>query len=425
MGSGRSPRFARALPAAVLAAAVLWAAPPAQAHDRPDGPWVASWGAAMQRPTPGTEDNGPNWSMPGFADQSVRQVVRVTAGGSRLRIRLSNAYGTAPLRVTAATVGRSGGGALVWPDSMRRLAFGGAPGTVIPPGGEAVSDAVALPTSPLEKLAVTLRLNRPTGPATFHRFTTATSYRAKGDHLSGPGAEAYTESTGAWYYLAGVEVTGGAAPQGTVVAFGDSLVDGVGSTAGADARFTDKIAERLVTARRPVSVVNAGIAGSRLLNDSSCFGEKAGTRFRRDVLDRPGVSAVIVHLGANDIGYPQLDDACVRPNPRVTVRQLVAGYQSLIQAAHARGVKVIGVTIPPLRGALFPFWTPDVEKARGAVNQWIRTSGAYDAVLDADRAMADPAHPDRPRPGYVFHDGLHPDDAGYHAIASALDLDAL
>ncbi|GAB2482468.1 SGNH/GDSL hydrolase family protein [Streptosporangium sandarakinum] len=392
---------------------------------RSEGRWTAAWGTAVQRPTPGDDDNGPNWSMRGFADQSVRQVIRMTAGGSRLRVRLSNVYGTRPLAVAGAAVGRSAGTALVWPDSVRRLTFGGSSGTVIPPGREAVSDAVTLPTSALEKLAVTLRFARPTGPATFHRFTTATSYRAKGDHLTDPATDAYSESTNAWYHLAGIEVQGGAAPHETVVAFGDSLVDGVGATAGTDGRFTDKLAERLVAARRPVGVVNAGVAGSRLLNDSSCFGDRAAARFRRDVLDRPGVGAVIVHLGANDLGYPRLGGDCVRPNPRVTVRQLIAGHRALIQAAHARNIKVIGVTILPLKGALFPFWTPEIEKSRLAVNHWIRTGGAYDAVLDADRALADPADPSRPRPGYVFQDGLHPDDAGYHAIASAIDLDAL
>ncbi|MER6949583.1 SGNH/GDSL hydrolase family protein [Nonomuraea sp. NPDC000554] len=396
---------------------------PAAAQDRAAGEnWVATWGAAVQRPTPGTEDNGPNWSVGGFRDHTLRQVVRVTAAGSQARIRLSNLYGSKPLKIAGARLGRSAGGALVWPGSSRVLRFGGKPATEIPPGKEAVSDPVALTTSPLEKLAVTLRLSGATGPATFHRFTTATSYRAQGDHLSDQGADAFRQSTGAWYYLSGVEVVADAP---AVVAFGDSLVDGVGSSAGADVRFVDQIAERLVEAGSRAGTVNAGIAGSRLLNDSACFGDKAPDRFRRDVLDRPGVKAVVIHLGANDLGYPQVDGACTKPNPRVTVAQLIEGHQALIRAAHARGIKAIGVTIIPLKGALFPFWNEDVEKARTALNQWIRTGGGYDAVLDADRAVADPAAPDRPRPGYVFMDGLHPSDAGSHAIASALRLEDL
>ncbi|MEU7900587.1 GDSL-type esterase/lipase family protein [Nonomuraea sp. NPDC049152] len=257
------------------------------------------------------------------------------------------------------------------------------------------------------------------GPATFHRFTTATSYRAHGDHLSDGGGGAFSQSTGAWYYLTGVEV---ASPARAVVAFGDSLIDGVGIGQGADSRIVDQLAERLIEAGSRLGVVNAGIAGARLLNDSACFGDKAGARFRRDVLDRPGVKAVLIHLGANDLGYPQFPSPCTAPSTKVTVRQLIEGHQALIRAAHARGVKAIGVTIVPLKGALFPLWSKEVEEARVALNQWIRTSGAYDAVLDADRALADPAAPATPRTGYVFMDGLHPNEAGAHAVARAMDL---
>ncbi|MCX5097503.1 hypothetical protein OOK36_54600 [Streptomyces sp. NBC_00365] len=231
---------------------------------------------------------GPNWSRHGFTDQSVRQVVRVTTGGSALRIRLSNAYGSTPLRITAVTVGRSAGDAQVWPGTARELTFDGSQGTSIAPGRDAVSDAQALSISPLEKLTVTLYFADPTGPATFHRFTTATSYRALGRRLADTG-DAFTASTSAWYFLGGVEVSGAASPRrGTVVAFGDSLMDGTGATPGADKRFTDKLAERLVAARRPLGIVNTGIGGNRILNDSPCYyGDKATVRFRRDVLDRP------------------------------------------------------------------------------------------------------------------------------------------
>ncbi|MGX1883361.1 GDSL-type esterase/lipase family protein [Streptomyces sp. NPDC055287] len=163
------------------------------------------------------------------------------------------------------------------------------------------------------------------------------------------------------------------------------------------------------------------------LGDSPCYGEQALERFERDVLGRPGVRAVVVHLGANDIGAPRLatHDPCMRPGRKVTARELIDGHKRLIRAAHARGVMAVGATILPLRGALFPVWSEEGEKVRDAVNHWIRTSGAYDSVLDADRALADPADPDMPRPGYVFEDGLHPNDAGYHAVAAALDPDML
>ncbi|MFC4503634.1 MULTISPECIES: SGNH/GDSL hydrolase family protein [Streptomyces] len=380
----------------------------------------------MQRPVEDSEDRGPNWSQQGFADQSVRQVVRVATGGATLRIRLSNSYGTTPLRLTAATVGRSAGDAQVWPGTARKLTFGGTQGTTIAPGRDIVSDAEALSTSPLEKLTVTLYFADRTGPATFHRFTTATSYRASGRHLADSGGDAFKASTNAWYFLSGVEVSGAASPRrGTVVAFGDSLMDGTGAMPGADNRFTDKLAERLAAARRPLGVVNAGIGGNRILNDSPCYGDKATDRFRRDVLDRPGVRTVIIHLGANDIGAPETGDPCMGSAPRVTAHQIIGAHKELIRASHASGVKAVGATILPMKGALFPVYSEQGEKVRAAVNHWIRTSGAYDAVLDVDRALADPADPALPRHGYVFQDGLHPNEAGFHAIASAVNLNAL
>ncbi|MET9965859.1 SGNH/GDSL hydrolase family protein [Streptomyces sp. NPDC006356] len=417
---------------AVLTALVVSAAAVAHedARQQPraaEGPvWTGAWGTAMQRPVEGSEDWGPNWSRQGFADQSVRQVVRVAAGGSTLRIRLSNSYGTTPLRITAATVSRSAGDAQVWPGTARKLTFGGTQGTTIAPGHDIVSDAETLSTSPLEKLTVTLYFADRTGPATFHRFTTATSYRASGRHLTDSSGDAFKTSTNAWYFLSGVEVSGAASPQrGTVVAFGDSLMDGTGATPGADNRFTDKLAERLAAAGRPLDVVNAGIGGNRILNDSPCYGDKATDRFRRDVLDRPGVRTVIIHLGANDIGAPEMGDPCMGPAPHVTAHQIIKAHKELIRAAHARGVKAVGATILPMKGALFPVYSEQGEKVRSAVNHWIRTSGAYDSVLDVDRALANPADPALPRPGYVFQDGLHPNEAGFHAIASAMNLNAL
>ncbi|MGI5330142.1 SGNH/GDSL hydrolase family protein [Actinomadura nitritigenes] len=386
--------------------------------------WTSAWGAAAQAPVAGDEDSGPNWSMQGFADQTVRQVVRVGTGGTRFRVRLSNAFGTKPLRIAGATAGRSAGGAVVWPKTITPVTFSHAATAVIPPGEELVSDPIALSASPLERLAISLRFTGPTGPATFHRFAQTDSFLASGSHLSDVGADAFKESTSSWYYLTGVEVAGAPA-RGSVVVFGDSLVDGVGATKEADARFPDDLQERLVASHRPLGVVNAGIGSNKLLNSSPCGGEKGTTRFTRDVLGRPGVRSVIVHLGANDIGAPQVDDPCVHPNPQVTARQLIDGHRTLIRAAHAHGVKAVGMTVLPMKGALFPLWTPKVERLREELNHWIRTSHEYDAVIDADRALSDPADQKMPRPGYVFMDGLHPNDAGYQAIANAVDLAAL
>ncbi|WP_329518954.1 hypothetical protein [Spirillospora sp. NBC_01491] len=179
--------------------------------ERSASPWTSAWSTAVQRPVGGDgEDDGAggDWSRKGFSDQSVRQIVRASAGGERVRIRLSNVYGTRPLRVAAATVGRAGGGAAVWPESIRDVTFGRTASAVVPAGREAVSDPVPVPVSPMEGLAVTLRFTDPTGPATFHRFAAATSYRAPGDHLADTAAGAFSESSGSWYYLSGVEVAG-------------------------------------------------------------------------------------------------------------------------------------------------------------------------------------------------------------------------
>ncbi|GAA2428817.1 SGNH/GDSL hydrolase family protein [Actinomadura vinacea] len=377
----------------------------------------------MQRPVAGGEDEGPNWSTEGFGDHTLRQVVRLSTGGTRARIRLSNVYGTGPLRVTAAAAARSAGGAKAWPDTTAALTFGGARSATVPPGAEIASDPVPLSTAPLERLAVTLRFTQATGPATFHRFTTQPAYRASGDHLSDAGSDAFTQSTDALYYLAGVDVAGGNG-DGTVVAFGDSLIDGVGATRGADARLPDALAERLAGTGRPLGVVNAGIGGNRLRYDSACSGDKATARFARDVLGRPGVRTVIVHLGANDIRDTP-GDPCLRPGGPATAEQVIDAHRQLIRAARARGLKIVGTTVLPMKGALFPVWTPQVEKERDAVNDWIRTSGEYDAVLDADKILADPADGDRPRLSYVYEDGLHPNDAGFQALARGIDPDVL
>ncbi|TYK52636.1 SGNH/GDSL hydrolase family protein [Actinomadura decatromicini] len=404
------------------------AVPPgaASASERPPGTWHGAWGAAPHHPVPGNEWDGPNWSLDGFAAQSVRQVVRISAGGSRVRIRLSNAYGTSPLRVTGATVAESGGGAALRPGTLRTLRFGHRAATVVPAGGSTASDPAALPVAPLESLTVTLYFAGPTGPATFHEGGLTTTYRAAGDHLSdtGPGAFA-GETSHSRYFLTGVDVAGTAPPlRGTVVAFGDSITDGYGSTPDTDRRYPDRLAERLTSSGRRLTVVNAGINGNKLLADSPCYGEKGLGRFRRDALDRPGVRTVIVLEGLNDIGGGGFPDFGCGASPKVTARQVIDAHRTLIRAAHARGVRIVGATITPMKGAQ-GYDTPANERIRDAVNHWIRTSGAYDAVADFDRALADPRVPDALRPAFDSGDHLHPNDAGAAALAAAIDLTTL
>ncbi|MQA85816.1 MAG: SGNH/GDSL hydrolase family protein [Streptosporangiales bacterium] len=422
----------------MLAAMVALAAPAgsAAASDGRAGAgrgWSGTWATAQQQPRAGNDFQGPNWSLKGFADESVRQVVRVSAGGSRVRIRLSNLYGTKPLRVAGATIAKAGEGAALRPGTVRPLTFRRSPSTTIPTGRAATSDAAPLSTAPLEKLTVTLYFAEPTGAATFHEGGFTTTYRAAGDHRFEGGAEAFAgETSHSWYYLTGVDVAGGhgrakghGRARGAVVAFGDSITDGAFSTPNADNRYPDELAERLVAAGVPMGVLNAGINGNMLLTDSPCFaGEKGVTRFQRDVIGQPGVRTVIVLEGINDIGLGGVDTGCGTP-PVMTAEQLIKGHRALIRAAHAHDIKIIGATVTPVKGNEYGYDTERNEAVRDALNRWIRHGGEYDAVVDFDRALADPADPDALLPAYDAGDHLHPNDAGMKAMAEAIDLDTL
>lgn len=415
-------------PLAALITLVTVLAPATAASAAPAGgqPWVAAWETAVERPF--DWDVAPSWSVDGFADHSVRQVIRVSTGGSEVRTRLSNIYGGTPLRIAGGTIAKAGDGGAVQPGTLRPLTFHHSRSAVVPAGQEAFSDAIPLPTSPLERLAVTLYFAEPTGPATFHQLAFASTYRAVGDHRFDRGAEAFTETSQSWYYLtgvdvAGVDVAGGPARhRGAVVAFGDSITDGVLSTVDADNRYPDQLAERLVAADRQMGVLNAGIAGNRVLEDVPCFGDRAAARFGRDVLDRPGVRTVIILDSINDIGNTRCDFSGP-PVPAATAEQLIEGFRALIRAAHHQGVKVTGATVTPFEGSFI--YSDQGEAIRDAVNQWIRTGGEYDAVVDFDHVLADPADPDRIRPNYDSGDALHPNDAGFQAMANAIDLSSL
>jgi lysophospholipase L1-like esterase len=381
----------------------------------------------MQEPVEGFL---PNWAAAGFDDHSVRQVVRMSAGGTTLRIRLSNLYGTAPVRLTGATVARAGAGAALVPHTVRPLTFRHSRAGRIPAGGELVSDPAVFPTKALDRLAITLYFAEPTGPATQHLFAFHTTYRATGDHLLDSAPAAFTETTESYYFLTGVEV-GRLLPsqRGTVVTLGDSITDGSYSTVDADNGYPDELAERLTAAGRDLAVVNAGIGGNRVLRDSPCFGASAQSRFERDVLDRPGVRTVIVSEALNDIfdiaGIP-FGNGCNSPNPTLTAAQLIEGHRTLIRRAHAHGIRIIGGTVTPFKGNPYGVFTPQGEAARDGLNHWILTSGEYDAVVDFAAVVADPADPDRLNPSYdgspALHDAVHPNDAGFRAMAAAINL---
>ncbi|MQA11837.1 MAG: SGNH/GDSL hydrolase family protein [Pseudonocardiaceae bacterium] len=405
------------LTAAGLLAGQAAGATPSQPAGAGKG-WTGTWASSMMRPSPGFE---PNWSEEGFANHTVRQVVRVSAGGAAARVRLSNVFGTKPLKITGATVARSAEGASVRPESLRHLTFRHSRSVVLPPGREMASDPVPLRVSPLDSLTVTLYLPRATGPATNHSFANATSYRASGDHSADPGGDAFTETTQSWYYLAGVDVTGVPPRRDAVAAFGDSITDGALSTADANNRYPDELAELFASKGKPRGVLNAGIGGNRVLTDSPCLGERATARFKRDVLDEPRVGTAVVLEGINDIGFGELEpspDPCFSGGPDVTAAELIAGHRELIRQAHKRGTTVVGATLLPYKGA--QYYSERGEAVRDQLNEWIRTSGAYDRVVDLDRIMAAPDDPDLLNPAYDSGDRLHPNDAGYHAMAVAI-----
>ncbi|MEU6677003.1 SGNH/GDSL hydrolase family protein [Streptomyces sp. NPDC046925] len=385
--------------------------------------WAAAWAASPQRASTGFK---PNWSEDGFSGQTLRQVVRVTAGGERARIRLSNAYGTSPLHIAGATIARTKKGAAVEEGSVRRLTFEGRRSVSIPAHGQLSSDAAGLGLKAFESVTVTLHLADTTGPATFHAQSFATSYRAEGEHTGDVGAGAFDETSESWYFLSGVDVavTGERARRNDgIVLFGDSTTDGFASSTDLNRRWSDALAERLAKAGSPRPVLNAGIGGNLVLNDSAWYGERGTARFGRDALDLPGVGTVVVLEGLNDIGFSESDTPTYKPAPVVSADELIAGHRKLIRAAKAKGVRVVGATLLPLGGS--DHYGERAAKVSDEFNEWVRNSGEYDAFVDFDRALSDPADGERFASRYDSGDHLHPNDAGYAAMARAVDLKQL
>lgn len=389
-----------------LAAALIVAATPAMARPH----WVAAWGAP------------PDQAGPPLPPQTIRQIVRVTLGGTAVRLRLSNLYGDAPLRLGSARLARARGGAAIDPASDRPVTFGGHSAVVVPKGGSVLSDPIALPVEAFDRLAVSVHLPDGVHAPTWHGEGAAKAFLVPGDKVSAADLPAASTDTSRWF-LTDVEVA--AAPGARLlVAAGDSITDGVGSTEDADTRWTDVLARRLHADPRfaDVAVVNAGVAGNRLLNDAAkpFIGPSLRHRFARDVLDKPGARWVVILSGGNDVtASGVLKDA----KDKVSAQQITDGLATLAARARARGLKVYGATLTS-RGPVTGFFALSPENAakRDAVNAWIRTSGTFDAVIDFEAALSDPARPGVMSPAYDSGDHVHPNDAGYRAMAAAIDL---
>lgn len=389
----------------LLAACALAAAQPAT-----DAGWTVSWSAA------------PDSAGPAMQPQSLRQVIRTSIGGTRVRVHLSNQYGNAPVTIGPVRVAIHAAGGAIAPGSDHALLFGGHDSVTIAPGASVVSDGVGMTVAPLQELAVSMFLPAPVAQPTIHGAAMQTAFAAPGADLTAAAAFPTGQVTHSRYFISDLDVASDAAPRALVVV-GDSISDGIGSTENGNRRWTDALAERLqaTPGLASVAVSNAGIAGNRLLRDANeiYVGSSMLARLEHDALDKPGLHTIVLAAGINDISASVLQPAA--PAEQASAQQIIDGMKALIRRAHAKRVQVWGATLIPYADSE-GFYSAEGEKKRQAVNAWIRTAGAFDAVIDFDRTVRDAAHPDHLLAAYDSGDHLHPNDAGYKAMAAAVDL---
>lgn len=375
--------------------------------------WVSAWASAQMI----TE--APKISTTAtLTDSTLRELVRVTAAGSRIRLRLSNAFGAEPLTIGGVHVARalSAQSARIDPASDRAVTFDGAPAVIIPAGAEYVSDPVSIRVPALSTLSVSIQFAALPNSLTGHPGSRATSYMAQGNQLAAVDfpAAARVEH---WYFLSGVDVQPDRVPA-VVAVLGDSITDGHGVTTDTNTRWTDVLANRLAATGRSLAVINLGIGGNRVVTDG--LGPNALARFDRDILGRNGVRCLIILEGVNDIGVLTRDAPASPDEHRALVDRILSGYRQMVARAHDRGIKVIGATILPYGANSYYHPGPASEADRQAINSWIRRRGHFDAVIDFDSLTRDPAHPQLMRKEYDSGDGLHPSEAGYRAMGEAV-----
>ncbi|CAG4926457.1 SGNH/GDSL hydrolase family protein [Paraburkholderia gardini] len=386
------------------------------------GSWTTAWATALQ-PIPQRADLPALYRAPDTGGRTVRQIIYPTLTGNAVRLHISNEYGTAPLVIEDLRIARSAGGAAAQSTGEMRVTFGGKTTVSIPPGGAAESDPATIGIAGGTPYVVSSFMGPEQRLVAWHRVSNQVSYvSVPGNHAGDATGNAFRQRFTQFVWLTGLSVD--APASGAIAAIGDSITDGMRSSLNENRRWPDALARRFARAGdHSTAVVNLGISGNRLLSDSPCYGDALVKRFGRDVIERPGVKTVILLIGINDINFaampPRTGLDCDFPHTPVTAADLTGGYQRVIAAAHRRGIRIFGATLTP---ASLP---PQREAIRLAVNQWIRTSHAFDGVVDFDAALRDPAQPDRLRKDYDSGDHIHPSNAGYTVMADAVPLEAV
>ncbi|HEY0293715.1 MAG TPA: SGNH/GDSL hydrolase family protein [Bordetella sp.] len=414
--------IARALWAALLSLAAAFPAARAQ----PPGPgrqpaWQAAWSTSLQA-IPDLPNPPPLYKKPDVAGRTVRQIIVPALDGRDARLRVSNRYGTQPLVIERAVIARSDGGAGLVAGSAQAVTFGGRPALTLAPGAEADSDGISFSVVRDKPLAVSLTLGPRQTLQAWHRVANRINFiSSEGDHAADVPGTAFHGRITQFAWLTQLSVSGARA--GGLAAIGDSITDGMRSTLGTRHSWPEDLARRAAAEGLPLAVHNAGISGNRLLSDSPCYGERVVGRFEHDAATLPGVRAVILLAGINDINFAAMPARrgldCDFPHTQVGANDLINGYRRVIEAAHQHGLRIFGATLTP---AALP---PGNEAIRAEVNHWIRAGGGFDGVVDFDAALRDPQHPTRLLPAYNSGDDIHPSDAGYAAMAQAVPLTLL